>query len=398
MPGLRRLDGLAVASKRVLVRVDLNVPLSEGKILDDTRLRRIVPTVRALLERGAAVILLSHLGRPGGKAVAELSLRRLCAALSALLGGCPVAFVEDVAGAPARAAAEALEYGSVLLLENLRFDPGEEANNPGFAARLAELGDAYVDDAFSCAHRAHASIDALARLLPAAAGLDMARELDMLENTLSAPTRPLTAIVGGAKVSTKLGVLEALAARVDALIVGGGMANTFLSARGLDVGRSLREGGQRESVGAVERALAARGARLLLPADAVVARDPRDDGAPRAVAVDSVPPDAMILDIGPACVAEIEARIEASRTIVWNGPLGAFERPPFDRGTLAVARAVAQATAAGKLASVAGGGETLAAIKRAGVAGRFTHLSTAGGAFLEWLEGRELPGVAALLA
>ncbi len=396
MLALRRLDRLAVTGKRVLLRVDLNVPLQHGKILDDTRIRRIVPTIRTLLDRGAAIVLLSHLGRPGGKTVAELSLRPLREALAAHLDDRPVAFVEDVAGEAAEAAVDALDCGAVLLLENLRFDPREEANDARFAQRLAGFGDAYVDDAFSCTHRAHASIEALARLLPSAAGLDMAHELDLLDNTLDAPERPLTAIVGGAKVSTKLGVLEALAEKVDALIIGGGMANTFFHARGVDVGRSLCEHDQLKAARAVEQAITGRNGKLLLPADVVVAKVPEPDAACRTVAVDSVPPDSMILDIGPRSIADIEAQIEASRTIVWNGPLGAFEVPPFERGTVAVARALARQTTAGRLDSVAGGGETLAAINLAGVAEQFTHLSTAGGAFLEWLEGRELPGVAVL--
>ena len=396
MPELRRLDALDVSAKRVLLRVDLNVPLQNGKILDDTRVSRIIPTIEALLERGASVVLLSHLGRPKGNKVAELSLRPLRDALAANLGEHEITFVEDIVGDDARAAAESLGRGSVLLLENLRFDPGEESNDPEFAQGLAQLGDAYVDDAFSCAHRAHASIDALAKMLPAVAGLEMAHELDVLETTLNAPERPLTAIIGGAKVSTKIGVLEALAKKVDALVISGGMANTFLSARGVNVGRSLCEYDQIATASAIEGTIAARDGRLILPSDVIVAHKLERDSASETVPAESVPPDSMILDIGPSSLADIELQIRASRTLVWNGPLGAFEFPPFNRGTIAIATSAAEQTSAGQLTSVAGGGETLAAINQAGVSGQFSYLSTAGGAFLEWLEGRALPGVEVL--
>ena len=396
MPELRRLDALDVSAKRVLLRVDLNVPLQNGKILDDTRVSRIIPTIEALLERGASVVLLSHLGRPKGNKVAELSLRPLRDALAANLGEHEITFVEDIVGDDARAAAESLGRGSVLLLENLRFDPGEESNDPEFAQGLAQLGDAYVDDAFSCAHRAHASIDALAKMLPAVAGLEMAHELDVLETTLNAPERPLTAIIGGAKVSTKIGVLEALAKKVDALVISGGMANTFLSARGVNVGRSLCEYDQIATASAIEGTIAARDGRLILPSDVIVAHKLERDSASETVPAESVPPDSMILDIGPSSLADIELQIRASRTLVWNGPLGAFEFPPFNRGTIAIATSAAEQTSAGQLTSVAGGGETLAAINQAGVSDQFSYLSTAGGAFLEWLEGRALPGVEVL--
>ena len=396
MPELRRLDALDVSAKRVLLRVDLNVPLQNGKILDDTRVSRIIPTIEALLERGASVILLSHLGRPKGNTVAELSLRPLRDALAANLGEHDVTFVEDIVGDDATAAAESLGRGSVLLLENLRFDPGEESNDPEFAQRLARLGDAYVDDAFSCAHRAHASIDALARMLPAVAGLEMAHELDVLDTTLNSPERPLIAIIGGAKVSTKLGVLEALAKKVDTLVISGGMANTFLSARGVDVGRSLCEYDQIATASAIEGAIAARDGHVILPSDVVVAKELERDSPSETVLTEAVPPDSMILDIGPSSIADIKTQIRQSRTLVWNGPLGAFEFPPFDRGTIAIATSAAEQTSVGQLTSVAGGGETLAAINQAGVSDQFSYLTTAGGAFLEWLEGRELPGVEVL--
>jgi len=396
MPELRTLDDLDVRGKRVLVRVDLNVPMKDGKPSDTTRIDRVAPTIDELARKGARVIVLSHLGRPKGKPVAGYSLAPLAPALEKSLGGRKVAFARDSVGPEARAVAAKLEDGQVALLENLRFEPGEEANDARFAKALAALGELYVDDAFACAHRAHASVEALARLLPAAAGRLMEAELRHLASALEAPARPLAALVGGAKVSTKLELLGNLLAKVDLIIIGGGMANTFLAAEGREVGRSLAE---HELSGTARDILARANARkttILLPRDVVVAARLEPGIAARMVAIDAVPKDAMILDIGPATAALLAARIADCRTLIWNGPLGAFETPPFDSGTNEVARAAARLTKAGKLVSVAGGGDTVAALHHAGVAQDFTYLSTAGGAFLEWLEGKTLPGLAAL--
>lgn len=384
------LDGLAAAGLTVLLRADLNVPMREGRVGDRTRIERTLPTIRELTAQGARVVVLSHLGRPKGRPAPELSLRPVAEALADALEA-PVAFAADdpaavIAGLPA---------GGVALLENLRFDPGEEANDPAFAARLAALGDIYVNDAFSAAHRAHASTEALARLLPAAAGRLMQRELEALEATLDAPARPSGAIVGGAKVSTKLTLLGNLVARVDMLAIGGGMANTFLHAQGFEVGRSLCERDMAEMARHVLDDAEKCGCTVVLPEDAVVA-PALEPGAPtEVVAVDEVPPDAMILDIGPESTAGLIGRLGLLRTLVWNGPLGAFEVPPFDRGTNEVAQAAAGMDG---LLTVAGGGDTVAALAGAGVVERFGYVSTAGGAFLEWLEGRVLPGVAVLEA
>ena len=384
------LDGLDAAGQTVLLRADLNVPMRGGRVGDRTRIERTLPTIRELAARGARVVVLSHLGRPKGRPAPELSLRPVAEALADALET-PVAFAADdpaavIAGLPA---------GGVALMENLRFDPGEEANDPAFAARLAALGDIYVNDAFSAAHRAHASTEALARLLPAAAGRLMQQELEALEATLDAPVRPSGAIVGGAKVSTKLTLLGNLVARVDMLAIGGGMANTFLHAQGYEVGKSLCERDMAEMARHVLDDAEKCGCTVVLPEDAVVA-PALEAGAPtETVAVDEVPPDAMILDIGPETAAGLIDRLGLLRTLVWNGPLGAFEVPPFDRGTSEVARAAAGMDG---LLTVAGGGDTVAALARAGVVERFGYVSTAGGAFLEWLEGRVLPGVAALEA
>lgn len=384
------LDGLDAAGLTVLLRADLNVPMQDGRVGDRTRIERTLPTIRELTAQGARVVVLSHLGRPKGRPAPELSLRPVAEALADALEA-PVAFAADdpaavIAGLPA---------GGVALLENLRFDPGEEANDPAFAARLAALGDIYVNDAFSAAHRAHASTEALARLLPAAAGRLMQRELEALEATLDAPARPSGAIVGGAKVSTKLTLLGNLVARVDMLAIGGGMANTFLHAQGFEVGRSLCERDMAEMARHVLDDAEKCGCTVVLPEDAVVA-PALEAGAPtEVVAVDEVPPDAMILDIGPESTAGLIDRLGLLRTLVWNGPLGAFEVPPFDRGTSEVAQAAAGMDG---LLTVAGGGDTVAALAGAGVVERFGYVSTAGGAFLEWLEGRVLPGVAVLEA
>lgn len=393
MTAFRTLSDLSQAGRRVLVRVDLNVPIENGAVSDATRLERVLPTIRELADGGARVVLLSHFGRPKGRSAKD-SLRPVAEALGGLLGR-PVAFADDCIGAPAEAAVSALADGGVLVLENTRFHAGEEANDPAFVAALARLGDAYVNDAFSAAHRAHASTEGLARALPAYAGRAMQAELEALEAALGAPRRPVLAIVGGAKVSTKLGVLEHLAARVDALVVGGGMANTFLVAEGVDVGRSLAEP---DLAPTARRVLDGGGAALVPVRDVVAAKEFRPDPPTRTVDARAVAPDEMILDFGPASVAAICEAVDRAATVLWNGPLGAFETPPFDAATVAVARHVAARTKAGALVSVAGGGDTVAALNRAGAAGDFTYVSTAGGAFLEWMEGKLLPGVEALVA
>ena len=385
---VRTLDGLDAAGLTVLLRADLNVPMRDGRVGDRTRIERTLPTIRELAGRGARVVVLSHLGRPKGRPAPGLSLRPVAEALAEALEA-PVAFAADdpaavLAGLPA---------GGVALLENLRFDPGEEANDPDYAARLAALGDAYVNDAFSAAHRAHASTEALARLLPSAAGRLMQRELEALAAALDAPERPAAAIVGGAKVSTKLALLGNLSARVELLVIGGGMANTFLHAQGFEVGRSLCERDMAETARGILNAAESAGCEVLLPVDAVVAPRLEAGASTEAVAVDEVPADAMILDIGPESIAGLIDRLGLLRTLVWNGPLGAFEVPPFDRGTNEVARAAAGMKG---LLTVAGGGDTVAALAQAGVVEQFGYVSTAGGAFLEWLGGRVLPGVAAL--
>ncbi len=396
MTKFRTIDELDVAGKRVLVRADFNVPMKEGQITERTRIERGALTISQLAKRGARVAVLSHFGRPNGKPVPEMSLRPIAAALSQALGGQKVVFSEDCVGPIASMVIGKLPPGGVALLENLRFHPGEEANDPAFARELAALGDFYVDDAFSCAHRAHASTEAIAHLLPSAAGRLLQAELDHLEKALAKPEHPVAAIVGGAKVSTKLDLLGNLGAKVDLLIIGGGMANTFLHAEGLAIGKSLAE---RDMAGKAREILAqakARGASVALPLDAVVAAALKPGVATKTVAIDAVPADQMILDVGPKTVADLNRRLADCRTLLWNGPLGAFETPPFEAGTLAVARTAADLTQAGKLLSVAGGGDTVAALVQAGVVDRFSYVSTAGGAFLEWLEGKTLPGVAAL--
>ncbi len=394
----KTLDDIDVAGRCVLVRGDLNVPMRDGAVTDATRLDRLAPTIETLIVKGAKVVVMSHFGRPKGAVVPEMSLRPVAAALSVALGGRPVAFATDCIGALAQAAVDALAPDGVLLLENLRFHAEEEANDAGFAAGLAALGDIYVNDAFSAAHRAHASIDAIARLLPSAAGLNMEAELKALGAALENPVRPLAAIVGGAKVSSKLDVLGHLVASVDRLIIGGGMANTFLFAQGVAVGASLCEKDLADTARDILARAAKAGCTIVLPVDAVVAAEFREGAASTTVSVNAVPADRMILDFGPQSIAAIEAHLAECRTLVWNGPLGAFEVSPFDTATVAVARAAARLTAAGTLTTVAGGGDTVAALVHAGVADDFSYVSTAGGAFLEWLEGRELPGVAVLNA
>ena len=396
MPKYRTLDDIDVRGKRVLLRADLNVPVKDGVVTDATRIERLAPTIAALLDKGAAVVVMSHFGRPKGKPDPALSLRPLVAPLSAAIGGRPVAFAEDSIGDSAKRVVAGLRPGEVALLENLRFHKGEEENSPQFARALAELGEVYVDDAFSAAHRAHASIAALAQLLPAAAGKLMQEELSALAKALDTPARPVIALVGGAKVSTKLDLLGSLLAKVDLMAIGGAMANTLLLAEGREVGRSLAERDMIDSARHILDLARARSCRVILPVDAVVAAALAPGVESRAVAIDAVPADRMILDIGPATVACILAALRESATLVWNGPLGAFETPPFDAGTAAVAKEVARLTREGRLMSVAGGGDTVAALAAAGVEDRLSYVSTAGGAFLEWLEGRELPGVAAL--
>ena len=382
----KTLDDLDLAGKRVLVRVDINVPMKDGKVTDDTRMRAILPTVREILDKGGRPILLAHFGRPKGKPNPEMSLKPLAEPLAALLGS-PVTFSERPRDP---------EPGETVLVENTRFTPMEEANDPRMAQFLASCADLYVNDAFSAAHRAHASTEGVARLLPAAAGRLMQAELEALEKALGNPQRPVIAVVGGAKVSTKLDLLGNLIDRVDQIVIGGGMANTFLAAMGIDVGKSLCEhdlaGTAREIMARAE----AGNCELVLPVDVVVAREFKAGAASETVAADACPPDAMILDAGPQSVADIVARFETAKTVVWNGPLGAFEIEPFNAATNAAAQAAARLTRQGVLLTVAGGGDTVAALNAAGVAGDFSYVSTAGGAFLEWLEGKTLPGVAAL--
>jgi phosphoglycerate kinase len=389
------LDDIHPRGKRVLLRADLNLPVKDGKIGDRTRLVRLAPTIRELADRGACVVVVSHFGRPGGKPDPAFSLRPLASPLAEAIGR-PVAFAEDCIGATAQRVVAALKPGEVALLENLRFHPGEEANDKDFARALAALGDLYVNDAFSAAHRAHASTEALAHLLPAAAGRLMQEELEALGRALETPARPLAALVGGAKVSTKLDLLNFITGKVDVLMVGGAMANTLLFAQGIAVGASLCERDMAETGRGIIAAAQQAGCALMLPVDAVVARELKPGIASTTAPIDRVPADAMILDIGPLTVQAIGARLGQCRTLVWNGPVGAFETPPFDAGTTAIARRVAELTKAGTLLSVAGGGDTVAALAQAGVGDDLSYVSTAGGAFLEWLEGRELPGVAAL--
>ncbi len=395
MSDFATIDQLNVAGKRVLVRADLNVPVKDGRVTDDTRIARTVPTLVELAKRGARVIVTSHLGRPQGRPSLDLSLKPIAESLERNLGRA-VPFASDCIGPAAENIVAAMRDGDIVLLENLRFHPEEEKNDVGFAQKLAALADFYVGDAFSCAHRAHASTEAIARLLPAAAGRLMQAELEALSKVLESPTHPVAALVGGAKISTKLAVLGHLVGRVDVLVVGGAMANTFLHAMGVAVGTSLCERDMAKEALAILETAAKAGCEVVLPIDAVVAAAFKAGAASQAVAIAAVPADRMILDIGPLSAADLERRLAACRTLLWNGPLGAFEVAPFDAGTNAVARAAARLTAAGQLVTVAGGGDTVAALALAGVIDAFTYVSTAGGAFLEWLEGRDLPGVAAL--
>jgi phosphoglycerate kinase len=392
----KTIDAMAVSGKRVLVRVDLNVPMKNGKVADATRIERAAPTLAELAAKGAKVVLLSHFGRPDGKRVAEMSLKALVEPLSKALGK-PVAFAEDCVGPLAEDAVRALKPGDVLLLENLRFHKEEEANDAAFVDTLAALGDVYVNDAFSAAHRAHASTEGIANRLPAAAGRLMQAELEALDKALGKPARPVCAVVGGAKVSTKLDLLGNLVGRVDKLIIGGGMANTFMHAQGIKVGKSLCEKDlAKTALEILDKAKAAK-CKVLLPVDVVVAAEFKAGAASEVVDAAACPDDQMILDVGPKSIALYQQEVGECATLVWNGPLGAFEIKPFDAGTVALAQTVAQLTTAKKLLSVAGGGDTVAALAAAGVEAKFSYVSTAGGAFLEWMEGKTLPGVAALI-
>ncbi len=391
----RTLDNVDVADKRVLLRADLNVPVRDGKISDLTRIERLSPTIRELSEKGAKVIVCSHFDRPKGKRVPEMSLAPMAAALAEVLGK-RVRFVEDCTGVAAEQAVDRMAAGDVLVLENTRFHAGEEKNDPAFAADLAKLADIFVNDAFSAAHRAHASTEGVAHLLPSYAGRLMQAELEALDAALGNPVRPVAAIVGGAKVSTKLELLGNLVGKVDVLVIGGAMANTFLAAQGKGVGKSLQEAEMHGMAVDILAKAKAANCQIVLPTDAVVAREFRANPPTETVSVDAVPADTMILDVGPASVASLIRQLPSLKTLVWNGPLGAFETPPFDSATVALAHAVATATQQHGLRSVAGGGDTVSALRHAGVLDQLTYVSSAGGAFLEWLEGKTLPGVAAL--
>ena len=396
MSGFKTIDSEKVEGKRVLVRVDLNVPMKAGKVSDATRIERAAPTLSELASKGAKVIVLSHFGRPDGKRVPEMSLKPLVEPLSQALGK-PVAFADDCIGPAAEAAVGALKPGGVLLLENLRFHKEEEKNDPAFVAKLAALGDLYVNDAFSAAHRAHASTEGVAHRLPAMAGRLMQAELEALDRALGKPKRPVCAVVGGAKVSTKLDLLGNLVGKVDKLIIGGGMANTFLQAQGINVGKSLSEKDLGKTALEILGKSKAANCKVLLPVDVVVAGEFKAGAANKVVDANACPDDQMILDVGPKSIALYQKEVGDCATLVWNGPLGAFEMKPFDRGTVALAKTVADLTSAKKLLSVAGGGDTVAALAAAGVEEKFSYVSTAGGAFLEWMEGKTLPGVAALI-
>ncbi|MBB6011138.1 phosphoglycerate kinase [Aquamicrobium lusatiense] len=394
--GFKTLDDIgSIAGKRVLVRVDLNVPMADGKVTDATRIERVGPTIAELSGKGAKVILLAHFGRPKGEANAEFSLEPVAKATAEVLGRA-VGFAGDCIGEKAAGAIAAMKDGDVLLLENTRFHKGEEKNDPDFVKALAENGDIYVNDAFSAAHRAHASTEGLAHILPAYAGRTMQAELEALEKGLGNPVKPVVAIVGGAKVSTKINLLMNLVKKVDALVIGGGMANTFLAARGTEVGKSLAEHDLAKTAKQIMIEAAEAGCAVILPADGVVAREFKANAPNETVAIDAVPADAMILDAGAKSIEVINQWIDRAATLVWNGPLGAFEIEPFDRATVEAARHAAGRTREGRLVSVAGGGDTVAALNHAGAADDFTYVSTAGGAFLEWMEGKPLPGVEVL--
>ena len=397
MAKFRTLDDLAPRGKRVLLRADLNLPVRDGRITDLTRIERLAPTIRELAAGGARVVVCSHFDRPKGQRVPEMSLRPMATALAEVLGRA-VGFADDCMGAEAEAAVAAMADGDVLVLENTRFHKGEEKNDPGLAAAMAKLADVFVNDAFSAAHRAHASTEGVARLLPSYAGRLMQAELVALDRALGNPARPVAAIVGGAKVSTKLDLLGNLSARVDVLIIGGAMANTFLAALGSSVGKSLQEAEMHDTAREIMAGAKARGCEVMLPLDLVAAEGFAAHSPNRVVPAMAVPDGMMALDVGPATVAAVVAKLATCKTLVWNGPFGAFELAPFDAATVAVAQEVARLTETGALASIGGGGDTVSALRHAGVAERMTYVSAAGGAFLEWLEGKDLPGVAALAA
>jgi phosphoglycerate kinase len=394
MPSFRTLDDVDVHGKRVLLRVDLNVPMENGRVTDATRLQRVAPTITEISDKGGKVILLAHFGRPKGRDAKD-SLKPVASALAEVIGR-PVGFAEDCIGEVAQKAVAAMKDGDILCLENTRFHPGEEKNDPAFVAELAKLGDIWVNDAFSAAHRAHASTEGLGHRLPAYAGRTMQAELDALGKALGEPARPVIAIVGGAKVSTKIELLQNLVGKVDALVIGGGMANTFLHAQGVGIGKSLAEKDLAATALRIFEKAEAASCAIILPVDAVVAFQFAAHAPSHAYGLDAIPSDGMILDVGPRSIERIHAAIDDAATLVWNGPLGAFELPPFDRGTMVAARHAAERTRAKKLVSVAGGGDTVAALNQAGVAGDFSYVSTAGGAFLEWMEGKPLPGVEVL--
>ncbi|MEH6725955.1 MAG: phosphoglycerate kinase [Hyphomicrobiales bacterium] len=397
MSEFKTFDDLDPSGKTCLVRVDLNVPMANGKVTDTTRIDRILPTIRELSDKGAKVVLLAHFGRPKGQIVPDMSLKQIVPALTHALGK-PVAFAADCVGPIAEQAIAGLMRGDIILLENTRFHPGEETNDAELARNMATLGDIYVNDAFSAAHRAHVSTEALAHLLPAYAGRTMQAELEALSAGLGTPVAPVMAIVGGAKVSSKLDLLQNLMTKVDMLVIGGGMANTFLAAKGKDVGKSLCEHDLAGTARHIMETAADNKCEIILPVDAVVAREFKANAENQIVSVDDIPADAMMLDVGPDTVALITARMDQTRTLVWNGPLGAFEMEPFDRATVATAQHAGKLTEAGKLVSVAGGGDTVSAMNHAGVGDKLSYISTAGGAFLEWMEGKPLPGVDALKA
>jgi phosphoglycerate kinase len=390
------IDDVVVTGKRVIVRADLNVPLANGRVTDATRIERLLPTLKTLSDRGAKVIVLSHLGRPDGRRDEQYSLRPVAEKLGTMMSGKNVRFVDESTGPAARSAVAALQPGDIVVLENLRFHSGEETNDPALVAELAGLGDIFVNDAFSVSHRAHASVSGIAHALPAFAGPQMLAELEAFKLVLELPKRPVAAIVGGAKISTKIPLLTNLVPKVDMLIIGGGMANTFLHAQGYAVGKSLCEPRFAETVEEIMSRAAETRCRIVLPTDAVVAKEFAPNAPHGVYGIGNIPEDGMILDIGPKSVADFAERIKSAKTLLWNGPVGAFETPPFGAGTFALAELAAERTKAGQLVSVAGGGDTVAALNSAGVTESFTYVSTAGGAFLEWLEGRELPGVIAL--
>ncbi|WP_295692021.1 phosphoglycerate kinase [uncultured Maricaulis sp.] len=396
MTEIRRIQDADVQGKRVLVRVDFNVPMKDGQVTDATRLESALPTIDHLVERGAKIILMAHFGRPKGQRVDTMSLEPVCQPLADLMG-VELSFVDDVAGEDAIAAVNGMADGDVLLLQNTRFEAGEEKNEAGFAKALAALGDIYVNDAFSAAHRAHATTEGVTRHLPAYAGLALQREIDHLVAALESPERPVIALVGGAKVSTKIDLLQNLVKKVDTLFVGGGMANTLLHAQGIKVGASLCEKDLVDTARAILAAAEESGCKLMLPSDVVLAKEFKPNPETRLAAATDVAENEMILDCGPATVVALGQAIDKAKTLIWNGPLGAFETPPFDTATVEAARHAARAAAQGDLIAVAGGGDTVAALNQAGAADDFTFISTAGGAFLEWMEGKTLPGVAAVM-